>query len=491
MPDHLNVLHIITDSQRFDTIGALGNPIIRTPALDRLVHQGTAFTSAYTPAPICVAARSCMLNGQYMPHTGCYDNSYPTLPPGSRGFVDCLTAAGYRTHAVGKCHFTPDMQALNGFQTRDRQEETVPHPEEDDYVPWLLANGYSHITDPHGCRGETMSMPQNAQMPASHHPTNWVGDRAVAFIEDADAGQPFYLYTSFIHPHPPWTPPAPWHKLYRPQFMPLPSVPPNFEELWTWVNRDERRATFKDQGVDWQLMRAVRAYYYGCISFVDFQVGRMLETLERRGQLDNTLVLFMADHGDMLGDLLTFHLGSMHEGAAHIPLLARLPGTFEAGRRCDHPASLVDIAPTILNRTGAGTMPGMDGIDLGGLATGQIERNEVFIQFQHTERGIYAVVNDRWKYAYSAGDDKAFLFDRRQDPQETNNVADMPMTNAIQEEMKAVLLRQLNECGETTAADGDDWRRYPDWQPPTSPVVGQRVYHHQWAEHSIPGYTDD
>ena len=119
MANPLNVLHIITDSQRFDTIGALGNPIIRTPALDRLVHQGTAFTSAYTPAPICVAARSCMLNGQYMPNTGCYDNSYPTLPSGNRGFVDCLTNAGYRTHAVGKCHFTPDMQALNGFQTRD------------------------------------------------------------------------------------------------------------------------------------------------------------------------------------------------------------------------------------------------------------------------------------------------------------------------------------------------------------------------------------
>jgi len=177
-----NILHIFTDQQRADTIAALGNPVIRTPNLDRLAGQSVAFTHAYTPSPVCVSARCSMIYGQYPHATGCHDNI--AMPADDRqSLMGALTEAGYRTHGVGKCHFMPDSQAMRGFQTRERQEELVRCPEDDDYLVFLRANGFGHITDPHGARGETYYLPQPAQMPARLHPSQWVGDRCVAFIE--------------------------------------------------------------------------------------------------------------------------------------------------------------------------------------------------------------------------------------------------------------------------------------------------------------------
>ena len=106
------------------------------------------------------------------------------------------------------------------------------------------------------------------------------------------------------------------------------------------------------------------------------------------------------------------------------------------------------------------------------------------------EQGIYAVVNNRWKYAYSAGDDREFLFDRRHDPMETQNVADLPLTDASQAAMKRILIEHLRGIGESSAIEGKGWRRYPDWKPPASPIVGQRVYDHPWADLHIPGYSE-
>ena len=486
-----NILMIITDSQRYDTVAALGNPIIKTPVLDRLVREGTAFTSAYTPSPMCVPARCALLYGQYPSHTGCYDNVTGMPTDGRASFVEALADDGYHTHGIGKTHFTPDPNAMRGFQTRLTQAEVALSPDADDYLRFLHDQGFDHVCDPHGPRGETMTLPHPSQLPARLHPSQWIGDRTVEFIDDANGKRPWFVYSSFVHPHPPWTPPNPWHKLYRPMQMPVPNVPPGYESLWTWVNRDERRAVFRDQGVDWNLLRAMKAYYYACISFIDYQVGQMLAALQRRGQLDNTLILFLSDHGDHLGDYLTFHLGSMHDSCARIPLLVRWPDRFKADVRCPRPVTLLDVAPTVLHAAGVGHTLDLDGQDLGRIADGRVERSAAFIQFLYAEKGIYAVVTDDWKYAYSAGDDVEFLFDRRNDPQETQNVANLPLTEQVQAALKRVLLDHLRDVGEGSAVDGNQWKRYPEWKQPVEPIIGQRVYDHPWADLHIPGYSDD
>jgi len=486
-----NILLIFTDQQRADTIRALGNPIIRTPNLDRLCAGGVAFRRAYTPSPVCIAARCSMIYGQYPHHTGCYDNA--PMPDDDRvSFMGALTEAGYRTHGIGKCHFAPDRHALRGFQTREKQEEMLNSPDEDDYLTFLRANGFAHLCDPHGVRGEMYYVPQPSQMPAKLHPTQWVGDRSVAFLEDpARKKEPWFLFSSFIDPHPPFAPPAPWHKLYRAPLMPLPNVPEDAEALQTYINRVQNRYKYRDQGIDRNLVRCTKAYYYATISFIDFQIGRILEALEKTGQTRNTLILFTSDHGEYLGDYHCFGKRGMHDAASRIPLIASMPGRFAENRVCDEPVSLVDIAPTVLAAAGADIPThALEGMDLAEVAAGASRREMVFSQFQKAGRALYMAASKRWKYFYSAPDNREFLFDAALDPWETRNRAGAPWSSEPLRHMKQALLEHLRAGGETEGIEGDDWKVFPKLELPANPDAGLLVQDHRWADTTIPGYSD-
>jgi len=461
-----NLLLLFTDMQRADTIGALGNPIIKTPALDRLAREGTAFTSAYTPSPVCVSAR-CSLHYGLMPgRTGCSENT-PMMADNGRSYPALLTSAGYRTHAIGKCHFTPDAYALRGFQTRETQEEGVSRS---DYQTFLLERGFDAY-EPMGPRGEMYYLPQPSHLPQSVHPTQWVGDRACRFIEEASGEKPWCLFTSFIHPHPPFTPPRPWHKLYRGPLMPMPRRAPDQGALLTSINRIQNRYKYRDQGIDLNLLRCIKAYYYACISFVDYQVGRILGALEARGALDETLVVFASDHGEFLGDFDCFGKRSMHDPSARIPLLARSPARFPAGARCETPASLVDILPTFLAAAEVPApasndgRPAIDGVDLADLASGARDRAGVGSQWSSGPNGQYLWVTRRWKYFYSAADRKEFLFDRVADPLELRNMAGLSLVSKEKIALRGALLNSLKKDGVVDAYTEENgqlsWKRHP------------------------------
>jgi arylsulfatase len=487
-----NILLFFTDQQRFDTIGALGNPVIKTPNLDRIANEGTAFTSAFSPCPVCVPARCSMHYGQYPFNSGCYENGYNMPEDGRQSFMDVLTGAGYRTHGIGKCHFTPEPYALRGFETREVQEEGGS-PEHDNYLRFQCEHGLEHLCDPHGMRSEMYYIPQLAQMPAAQHPTQWVGDRSVAFIEgEATNDRPWFLFSSFIHPHPPFAPPAPWHKLYRAPMMPLPHVPADYEALWLFINRFQNRYKYRDQGIDQNLLRCMKQFYYACISFIDYQVGRVLQALEASGQLDNTLILFTSDHGELLGDYYCFGKRSAHDSCARIPLLARLPGCFEHGGRCDRPASLVDIMPTIMNAAGAQCETHeLDGADLAQIVSGAVAREMVYAQFSQGGDAMYTAVSDEWKYVYSAPDDYEILIDRKQDRLDTRNHAGLSHCRAAHERMRSALIERLQAAGEEQAYDGDTWRRYPRKAMPKNPDAGLLVQDQRWADTFIPGYSEE
>ena len=497
MIDRPNILLLFTDMQRADTIGALGNPVIRTPNLNRLVDEGTAYTSCYTPSPVCVSARCCMHYGLYPQKTGLYDNGRMMEDNGA-SFPGLLGDAGYRTHGIGKCHFSPDREGLRGFQTRLLQEENLSNPESDDYCRFLQENGYDHI-EPQGARGEMYYIPQVSHLPAEAHPTQWVGDRSVEFIEEACCdNKPWCLFTSFIHPHPPFAPPKPWHKLYRSPLMPLPKVPQDTEALHTWINKVQNRYKYRDQGIDANLMRLIKAYYYATISFVDFQIGRLLEALERNGQLDDTLILFTSDHGEYLGDYNCFGKRSMHDASSRVPMLVRYPERFDKGRVCAKPVNLIDVLPTFAEAAGIDTNGiDLDGVDLRAVAAGETERRGVYSQFNSKARGIYMVVDENWKYFYSAFDDMEYLFDRTTDPEETRNRAGLPFCQETRKKMKGNLLGFLREMGEQDAfveEDGElDWKRYPDAGKSavsSDPDAGLLIQDARGSVVEIEGYTD-
>jgi arylsulfatase A-like enzyme len=485
-----NILVFFTDQQRADTIHALGNAVIRTPNLDRLCAEGTAFTSAFSPSPVCVPARCALHYGLYPQRTRCYENGSPMPEDERPSFMQALTQAGYRTHGLGKCHFTPDRHALRGFQSRELQEEMVDNPADDDYHRFLHAQGFGHICDPHGIRGEMYYTPQPAQMPAHLHPTHWIGDRAKAFIAAQTPQQPWMLFCSFVHPHPPFAPPNPWHKLYRAPLMPLPHIPPDSEALYTMVNRRQNRYKYRDQGFDQNLVRSIKAYYYAIISFIDYQVGRVLETLEQSGALDNTLILFTSDHGELLGDYRCFGKRSMHNACARVPMLARLPGHFAAGQICPDPVNLVDVMPTIL---AAADIPhpatGLDGENLAAVAAGQSAREYVYSQDNDKQNAIYTIFGRRWKYAYSAADNQEFLFDRQQDPLESRNFAGMMLRATEQRQMRETLISYLHSAGESDALEGRNWKVYPRQEMPRNPDAGLLIQDHPWPDTNIPGYS--
>jgi choline-sulfatase len=462
-----NILLLFTDMQRFDTIHALGNPIIKTPNLDRLVREGTAFTCAYSPSPVCVPARCCMHYGQYPTRTGLTDNGI--MPEHNhRSMADLLNDNGYVTQAIGKCHFTPDVHELRGFQKRLTQEEGISDPATDDYCKWLSSQNLDY-DEPHGTRGEMYYVPQVSLHDENTHPSSYIGSKSVEFIhEQKNQGKPWMLFSSFIHPHPPMAPPKPWHKLYRSPDMELPPIPDNCAALLTWINRHQNRYKYRDQGIDKNLLKQIIAYYYASISFVDFQVGRILSALEEDGILDNTMIIFSSDHGEYLGSFNCYGKRSMHDPSARIPLTIRYPERFEASKICAEPATLVDILPTVAASIGADVKDWvLDGVDLKQVIDGTVKRKYVYSQFSGKETGIYMILSKKWKYFYSAGDDREFLFDRKNDPGETTNQADNPKLNEMKEKLRHELLIFLQTDKSSDAVDTVDgelaWRKYPKY----------------------------
>jgi choline-sulfatase len=458
-----NVLFIFTDMQRADTIGALGNPTIQTPNLDRLAREGTAFTRCYTPSPVCVPARCCMHYGLYPQRTGLYVNGR-MMDDNGASLASRLSSAGYHTAAVGKCHFTPDSLARRGFDERITQEELVADYTRDDYREWLSKNGYDPV-EAHGERGPMYYMPQPSRFNGEAHPTEWIAKRSMDVMDTSEQqGKPWCVMASFIHPHPPFTPPRPWTKLYPPTSVPDPHLPSGMDSLLTHINRTQNRYKWRDQGMDKNVLRMIRAYYYACISYVDHQVGRLISHLENKGRLDDTLILFSSDHGEYLGDYGCFGKRSMHDASARVPLIARLPARFDAGAICSAPTSLVDIHPTLMGVAGLDPED-TDGLDLADVAAGKAQREHVFSQWGKGANAIYLIASKDWKYIYSAGEEKEILFDRVRDPLESRNAAEDPEAAGAKAGLKQALLDYLNERHDKEAVAVEcgqlDWKRHP------------------------------
>ena len=495
MANKPNILLIFTDMQRADTIHALGNNIIKTPNLDRLVNEGTAFTSCYSPSPVCVPARCCMHYGLYPQKTGLFMNGVMPEDNG-HSLPALLEQNGYETAAIGKCHFTPNKLAMRGFGSRLIQEECCSDPSQDDYCKWLQENGFD-FDEPHGTRGEMYYIPQISLHDAESHPSNWIGERTIDFLKGRrNSDKPWMLFSSFIHPHPPFAPPKPWHKLYRSPMMPLPEVPQNSEASMTWINRHQNRYKYRDQGIDNNLVRNMKAYYYATISFVDYQIGKMLAELEESGELDNTMIIFASDHGEYLADFNCFGKRGMHDASSRVPLIIRYPKRYAAGKRCNEPVSLVDIMPSSCNAAGCDLNDvEQDGIDLADASTGKPSRKYVFSQYQSKDRGIYMAVCNDWKYVYSAGDNQEFLFDRKTTLPDTHNVAGMSMVANIQAEIRNDLLEYLESVRAENAyvrtETGLEWKKYPrcDESYLANPDAGLLLQDHDASPTDIPGYT--
>lgn len=457
MSNQPNILFIMTDQQRSDTIHALGNQDIRTPILDSLVETGTTFTNCYTPAPVCVAGRSATITG-VSPHlNGCTSNG--ASPLHLQSIMQVVQQEGYRTHGIGKMHFNPDNEALWGFDSRDISEEGARQPgKHNDFHQYLDDNGYGHVLEPQGIRSEMYYIPQPSQLPAEHHHTTWVADRAIDFLNRHDDRQPFFLWTSFIKPHPPFESPVPWNKLYRTADMMSPFRPDGYEQLLTYWNHFQNRYKYRDKGYDEMLFRTIKAMYYACISFIDYNVGRILSALGDK--LDNTLIVYTSDHGEMLGDYGSVGKRTMLNPSVKIPMIVKWSGVFGKNLQVDTPVSLLDLFPTFASVAGATEpSPSLEGLDLQKIVTGEVEREFVYSQFSEKATGLYMIASRNYKYIYSTADRKEWLFDLQKDPGETKNWAENPRYEDILKRLRNKLITRF-EQDNYDAVEGNTWRNY-------------------------------
>lgn len=461
-----NILYIMTDQQRFDTIRALGNEHIYTPNLDRLVQRGLAFTNAYSTCPVCVAARYTIRTGCEPPTTRVFSNGIASPATGQAESIlgrcgpylaQTMQGLGYRTFGIGKFHTNPWAEEL-GYETYLRSEElygTLERRQGDAYAQFIAAEypAYDFIEGLMGERTEMYYMPQMSPMPAELTVEAWAADRAVEQIERTGA-DPFFGFVSFIGPHPPLAPPIPFNRIYDPDRMPDPVrgdlTVDHLDEQIPWMNH----AIWADDIND-SHARVLRARYYGEITYIDQCLGRILDAVEAREDADDTLICFFSDHGDHLGDHDAWQKESFFEVSCHVPFLMSWPARLARNERRGELACLTDLFA--IATSAAGALETREGCDMLGVAEGSAAPREYLFGFYGepgTPQFKVMVRYRQWKYIFMANGEREQLFDLATDPRELKQLLEIRSDEARHLRQAAVGALD-NPAGAAGLARGD------------------------------------
>ncbi len=485
-----NILCFVTDQQRADHLGCYGNQDTYTPNIDRLAQEGLTFTESYVANPVCTPNRASMFTGRYPKANGVRENGN-TLSPDETVLPGVLRDAGYQTASLGKIHLAP-------FGTkRDEGAEDYERYESREYwgqhkslpIPYYglehvyLANGHGHyvfghykhelnenhpgmyqkLQKAHALEPPTAARQSwKASIPEELHYNTAIAERTVDFLRTRDKDRPFFVWCSFPDPHHPYSPPRPYCDQYDPKeinFAParregeLDDLPSYFRRCYEGklpvggLSGDVRKVTDEHY-------REIIAHTYGMISMVDHNVGKVVRTLEELSLLDNTIIVFFSDHGELMGDHWLINKGPfLFRGLVRVPTIWRLPDGRGAGKVSSALVSTVDLCPTLLDLAGVAIPMGVQGRSCKGvLAREQAEvRDWVYIEYDES------YLNDRlrqirsrdWALTYYANNDYGLLFDLRQDPDELHNVWDHPDYQQVKAGLLAELLRETSHA--------DDW----------------------------------
>ena len=471
-----NVVLFISDQQRADTMPGVRpaalDGVVETPHLAWLAQQGTLFRRAYCTTPICVPARVSLLSGQYPHSTGMVTNyavhqgrQTLRLPDDVQLVADYLTPRGYASAYVGKWHLGTggDRRGFKAFAVRSGVHD-VDRPAENDFLRFCARAGidvdgsYSRQTDPADFDRRTRT--GSTVLPLAFHLSMLDALRATRFIYEMEHDtRPFFLTYSCFEPHRPLASPRPFAHRYPAEAMPLPATRRDPDGPALLRRRPDHQlqpaADFSDAD-----LRAQWAAYYATVSYVDHLVGTILAALLDTDQFENTLFVFTADHGELLGSHGLLWKGSMlYEELVNVPLLIRPPGgrpAHETRRVVSH----VDLVPTILAWCGAPVPPGLHGGDLRDLAEGgdaPIHDGVALEYHSHTTSSVPTPLRgwctEDWKHVEDP-DGAVELYDLRHDPGETRNLVDTETAPGIQRELRAALSEWL-------ARTGDPWPDVP------------------------------
>lgn len=459
--DRPNILWYCTDQQRFDTIQALGNTHIRTPNIDRMVAGGAAFKRAYVQSQICTPSRASFLTGRYPATNHVHRNGNAYFPESEVLVTKMLADAGYDCGLIGKLHLAGAAGGLeprtdDGYRLFQWSHHPRPNldPEHHAYYQWLVNE---KNVDPRELYS-TIRTFCCAGVPAEYHQSTWCTEMAIRFIDEKRDG-PWMLSINPFDPHPPFDPPQEYLDRYDPKDLPGPlfresdlerqgmfrnvcqqsidAVDPNGVNLDPPPGQSHNdTATLPPKSFDGF---RVQAAYYAMIELLDAQFGRLVDYLDNIGQLENTIIVFHSDHGEMLGDHGLLYKGCrFFEGLVHVPLVFFWKGRIKSGLISDALVEIIDVAPTLLEAAGMEIPYYMQGRSLFGILSGDADPN-------HHKSSVVTEFNDalgsadnslpthgtmnfdgRFKTIVYHGLDLGELFDLEEDPGEFVNLWDEP-----------------------------------------------------------------
>jgi len=374
-----NILWICSDQQRYDTLGCYGNAYVHTPNLDKLAERGALFENAVCQSPICSPSRGSFLTGRY-PIT-CHQRQNGADIPSSEILVTKLFHdAGYYCGLSGKLHIRACNPASGCKEMESRIDDGYDefHWSHDTGASWGLHNEYYQwLHDTYGTTYHTENTPQSRfvqfGMPIEQHQSYWCADKAIEFItSNKESEKPWLFSVNMYDPHHPFDPPRELLERYLTHLddIPLPDYIPGEEQTKTiWQQQDHTGAYNHHAGFDFTAMnntdhRMVRAAYWAMCDMIDLQIGRMLDALKKCGELDNTIILFHSDHGEMLGDHGVYLKGPyFYDPCVKIPLIISWPGHVPQGRYTQL-VQLMDLPKTILELSNIPTLERMQGDSL-------------------------------------------------------------------------------------------------------------------------------
>lgn len=464
-----NLILIMTDQHRGDCLGCDGHPVCETPNLDELARRGARFPHAYTAMPSCIPARTSLFTGMsqwshgQLSMVGRIEREYPHTLAGE------LSAAGYQTRAVGKMHVFPQRK-LWGFHhvLLDESSRRETPGFISDYHRWFEANKEgSYGYRDHGIDWNSW-MARPSHLPEHLHATNWTAMEGINFIETRDPTKPLFLFLSFCRPHSPYDPPQHYFDRYD-QRDDLPEVPvgdwadiyAHLEDTEDSVNAHRaRRSPVETQ--------RARAAYYGSVTHIDAQIGHFLYHVRAWDLDENTFIMFVSDHGDMLGDHHLWRKTLPYEGSARIPfIVCPAPAMELEGRQAiDQVVEIQDVMPTLLDAAEVPIPETVDGRSVLALLRGDIAGWRDYVHGEHTTPvgEMYYVTDGHEKLVWLARQDRLLFFSLDEDPHEERDRVSDP---ACAERVKLWKQRLIDELlpRDMGLSDGKELI------PPTGPTI--------------------
>lgn len=463
-----NLVLIMCDQMRGDCMGIAGHPDVKTPYLDSLAAEGTWFPNAYSACPSCIPARAALFTGLSQVHHGRVgyedgiDWNYPHMLP------QALADAGYHTEAVGKLHVHPPLKDCgfhhltlhDGYIGYYRNPDAPARHHQlfhDSYLDWLK-NRCGHDADVNDTGLECNSfITKPWPYDEMSHPTNWAVTESIRFIEKRNREKPFFLMTSFVRPHPPFDAPRDYLEKYL-------SVPLNPPAMGGWEDHEKEAKAAgpmydSPYGTpDPELRRQAMAGYYACITHMDHQIGRLIQALYRERILEDTIILFLSDHGEMLFDHGLFRKVQPFQGSIRIPFLVRVGKNLTSSPQvpvCEDLVELRDVLPTLLCAAGAPAPDFTDGLNLIPALFNDPHPVREYLHGEHSGGQIsnHYIVTQKDKYIWYSQTGKELYFRLQSDKNELHNKMGDESVKERAHMLKELLIREL-EGREEGYSDG-------------------------------------